>query len=175
MRITILSLLLLVVTTITAQTQPLTPVSANPLLQQSIEKLNKKWSITKYAGMSAGMGFFNGGNATFLSVPVGLQLNRKLSNSLYAFGGVSVAPTYFNFNGAYLNNNIKAMQHSLGMYNQTAIIPRAELGLMYVNEAKTFSISGSVGVQRGGYSLYPLQPLNRLNNSPVNTFNNWQR
>lgn len=165
MRITILSFFLLVVTAITAQTQSFTPVTANPLFRQSIEKLNKKWSLTKYAGMATGVAFFNGGNATILSAPVGLQLNRRLNTNLYAFGGVSVAPAYINFNGAFLhNNNIKSMQHSLGLYNQATIIPRAELGLMYVNEAKTFSISGSLGVQRGGYSLYPLPPANNYRN-----------
>jgi hypothetical protein len=32
---------------------------------------------------------------------------------------------------------------------------RAELGLMYVNDQRTFSISGSFGVQRNTYSGYP--------------------
>ncbi|MFT3703425.1 MAG: hypothetical protein QM802_13700 [Agriterribacter sp.] len=41
--------------------------------------------------------------------------------------------------------------------NSFGIYPRAELGLMYINDEKTFSISGSISVQRGGYSAFPYQ------------------
>ena len=61
----------------------------------------KKWFLTKYAGISTGFVAFKGGSGTFLSAPVGLQINRQLTNNVYAFAGVSVAPTFFNFNGAF--------------------------------------------------------------------------
>ena len=160
MRITVLSFFLLVVTTVTAQT-PLTDMPGNSL-QQSIQKLNKKWSLSKYVGASTTFGFFNAGNASVFSVPAGLQLNRKLNNNLYAFAGLSAAPSYINFNGSFLNNDVKVMQQSLGRYQQFATFTRAELGLMYVNEQKTFSISGSFGVQRGIAPFYPLQSVNTI-------------
>ena len=160
MRITVLSFLLLVVTAVTAQT-PLTGMPGNSL-QQSIQKLNKKWSFSKYIGASTSFGFFNGGNASVFSVPVGLQLNRQLNNNLYAFAGLSAAPAYINFNGSFLNNNVKVIQQSLSRYNQFATFTRAELGLMYVNEQKTFSVSGSFGVQQGVHPFYPIQSFNTI-------------
>ncbi|MEJ7680098.1 MAG: hypothetical protein WKG06_20005 [Segetibacter sp.] len=38
----------------------------------------KKWFVSKYSGISTGFSFFKGGNATFISAPIGLQLNRSL-------------------------------------------------------------------------------------------------
>lgn len=160
MRITVLSLFLLVVTTVTAQT-PLTDMPGNSL-QQSIQKLNKKWSLSKYIGISNSFGGFNGGNASVFSVPVGLQLNRQLNKNLYAFAGVSAAPAYINFNGSFLNNDVKVMQQSVNRYGRFTTFTRAELGLMYVNEQKTFSISGSFGVQQGIFPLYPIQSVNTI-------------
>jgi hypothetical protein len=32
---------------------------------------------------------------------------------------------------------------------------RVDIGLMYINDARTFSISGSIGVERGTYPVYP--------------------
>ena len=48
----------------------------------------------------------------------------------------------------------------MGYYNANGLnlYQRAEMGLMYVNDAKTFSISGSIGIQRGGNPFYPLGP-----------------
>ena len=58
----------------------------------------KKWFVTRYSGLSTGFGFFNGGSANFVSVPLGLQLNRRLNNNLYAFAGISAAPFYIKCN-----------------------------------------------------------------------------
>jgi hypothetical protein len=119
---------------------------------------NKKWFFSRYSELSAGYIFFRGGSANYISVPVGLQLNRRLNSNLYAFAGVSVNPTYFNFNqpipagkGFYTNSMLGA--------NNFGIYPRAELGLMYMNDEKTFSVSGSISVQRGGYTAFPYQPV----------------
>ena len=124
--------------------------------------VNQKWYFSKYAGISAGLSFSRGGSATFLSAPVGLQLNRQLNNNVIAFAGVSAAPTFFSFNhsftdpalyksypGSYLPNT-----YGFGMN------ARAELGLMYINDAKTFSISGSIGVERSSYPFYPAERTN---------------
>ena len=128
----------------------------------------KKWSFSRYAGISAGYSFFRGGSAMTIAAPVGLQVNRRLTNNLYAFAGVSVAPAYTNFNGALLpaafnklnTNNSFLHSNSFGVYS------RAELGLMYVNDAKTFSISGSIGVERSNYPYFYSQP-HTTRQSPV--------
>jgi hypothetical protein len=132
----------------------------NPLNDST--HVNQKWYFSTYYGVSAGFGYFNGAGATVLSAPVGLQLNRPLNNNLIAFAGVSIAPAFFSpthpltypafnkyYSGGYLSN-----AYSFGMTS------RAELGLMYVNDAKTFSISGSIGIEK---SSYPVYPPNRMN------------
>jgi hypothetical protein len=124
----------------------------------------KKWSLHKYAGISLGYGFFNGGGASYFSAPVGLQLNRRINSNLYAFAGISAAPAYVNFSRSFVNTDIKKMNtNNLYMYS------RFEAGLMYINDEKTFSISGSISVDRSNYPVYPYyqrtaspkqQPLN---------------
>ena len=123
--------------------------------------LQKKWSVSMYGGMAAGVGFFSGGTA-FFPLQVGLQLNRRLSNNLYAFAGVSTSPVLFNFNRSFnaadLHTNYMAMPvfNSNGMGVYTGL----QAGLMYVNDEKTFSISGSIGIS---HSSYPYYPYNRVN------------
>jgi hypothetical protein len=119
--------------------------------------LNTKWHFSRYTGISTGYIFLPGGNTGFLSVPMGLQLNRRLNNNLYAFAGVSVAPVFFNFNrsflGPALNKNFPGGSYSSP--NGFGFDSRVEMGLMYINDAKTFSISGSISVDRGSYPIYP--------------------
>jgi len=128
-------------------------------------QMNQKWYFSKYAGISAGFGFFNAGSSTYISAPVGLQLNHPLNNNLIAFAGISAAPTFFSFShsftdptlnkyypGSYLPNT-----YSFGMNS------RVEMGLMYINDAKTFSISGSIGVERSSYPIFPVEPTNTRN------------
>jgi hypothetical protein len=57
--------------------------------------------VSKYTGISTSFSFFKGGNATIVSAPLGLQLNRRLNNNLFAFAGVSAAPSYVNFRSSY--------------------------------------------------------------------------
>lgn len=119
-----------------------------------INTLHKKWYFSKYAGISTGFMAFNGGMGTFLSAPMGLQINRQLNNNMSAFAGVSVAPSFYNFNGAFsqpiLNKNNGFMNaNHFGGYST------AYMGLMYINNDRTFSISGSIGVSRySGYSPF---------------------
>lgn len=121
----------------------------------------KKWFVTRYSGLSTGLGFFNGGSANFVSVPLGLQLNRRLNNNLYAFAGVSAAPSYISFNRSFRSfaDNKVNPNNSLFKSGAFDVYSRAELGLMYINDDKTFSISGSIGVQRSSYPLFPFQPM----------------
>lgn len=122
---------------------------------------NKKWFVSKYASVSAGYSFFRRGSFNYISAPIGLQLNRKLNENLYAFTGISVNPTYFNFNQPIPLSGANKGFYSNSMFgpNSFGIYPKAELGLMYMNDDKTFSISGSISVQRGGYSAFPYQQM----------------
>src|SRR5262245_31208979 len=91
----------------------------------------KKWFLTKFASISTGFIGFNGGSGTFLSAPMGIQLNRQLTNNVYAFAVVTVAPSLFNFNGAFyqpVNNQGKGgfmNRNNFGAYSS------AQMGLMY--------------------------------------------
>ncbi len=119
---------------------------------------NKKWSLSRYSGISTSFSIFNGGSATVFSAPVGLQLNRKITNNLYAFAGVNLAPSYVNFNQAFLNSTgvNKLANGNSFMYspNGFALYRRAELGLMYTNDERTFQISGSIGIERKQYPAF---------------------
>ena len=120
--------------------------------------VHKKWTLTKYGGISASYGFFNGGNASVFSAPIGLQLNRRLNNNLYAFAGISAAPAYINFNRSFINADINKMNTGLTRYssNSFTMYSKFEAGLMYVNDDRTFSISGSIGVYNGINPQYPI-------------------
>ena len=124
----------------------------------------KKWFFTKYASISTGFVAFNGGSGTFLSAPVGLQINRQLTNNVYAFAGVSVAPTFFHYNSAFYQPGINK-NNSLMNANNFGINPAAYMGLMYINPERTFSISGSIGISRSSYNSY--SPFYTPANSPV--------
>jgi hypothetical protein len=121
----------------------------------------KKWFVSKYTGISTSFSFFKGGNATIVSAPLGLQLNRRLNNNLFAFAGVSAAPSYVNFRSSYLNADFNKVSQN-NSFNQArlGIYSRAELGLQYINDERTFSISGSIGVERSDFSM-PYLPSNR--------------
>jgi hypothetical protein len=116
----------------------------------------KKWFLTKYAGISTGFIAFKGGSGTFLSAPVGLQINRQLTNNVYAFAGVSAAPTFFNFNGGsfYQPGINKSNRFMNPNANNFDINPAVYMGLMYTNAERTWSISGSIGVSRNSYNNY---------------------
>ena len=166
MRLIISIALILFATTLKAQS--LLPVSffdysqrtnfANNIrLGDSLSK--QKWSFNRYSGISTSFSFFKGGSATVVSAPMGLQLNRRLTNNLYAFANVGVAPAYVNFNQSFISadinkNNPYSRSNSFGVYSS------ASLGLMYVNDAKTFSISGSLSVERSSYPMFPYYQMN---------------
>lgn len=114
----------------------------------------KKWFVSKYTGISTSFSFFTGGSATVFSAPLGLQLNRRLNNNLFAFTGVSVAPSYVNFNSSFMNADFNEMSANRSFKSSAlGIYSRAELGLQYINDDRTFSISGSIGVERSSYPV----------------------
>lgn len=119
--------------------------------------VQKKWSLYKYGGISASYGFFNGGNASIFSAPIGLQLNRRLNNNLYAFAGIAAAPAYINFNRSFINSDINKNHQGNTMFNSSGftMYSKFEAGLMYINDDRTFSVSGSIGVYRNDFPGYP--------------------
>jgi hypothetical protein len=121
---------------------------------------DKKWILSSSAAFSTGINSFRGGSSLYYTIPVGLQLNRKITNNLYAFAGIAVAPAYMAFNNQFLSTDptkyISGYPFSQGNFG---LYGRAMVGLMYVNDARTFSISGSFGVQRGAFPYY-IPPAN---------------
>ena len=138
--------------------QQLNPAVTADYLHDSIPA--KKWFVTKYAAISTSYIFSKYGNAAVMAAPVGIQLNRRLTNNWYAFAGLSATPAYINFNQAFASAGTKFPQNTGFMKsNNFNLFPRAEMGLMYMNDQKTFSISGSISVERS--------------NSPFGAFNQY--
>lgn len=129
----------------------------------------KKWFFTSYSNVGIGFNFFNGGTATLVSAPVGLQLNRELNNNLYAFAGVSLTPAYVNFNRSFLSPGIKPYTYNGSRFKSDyfGLYSSVHMGLMYINDARTFSVSGSIGVEKSSYPLLPYPPTNMPR---INTF-----
>ncbi len=129
----------------------------------------KKWSFNTFSGLSTGFSFWKGGSASSVSVPFGLQLTRTLNNNLFAFGAVSVAPSYINFNQSFINsdfNKIPGNASSFMRNNNLGLYSRAELGLGYINDERTFQISASFGIEKNNYPFYMGQQMN-TNRNPV--------
>lgn len=132
----------------------------------------KKWFVTSYSNVGIGYTIARGGSATIISAPVGLQLNRKLNENLYAFTGVSLAPTYMSLSQPFLSPGLKSNTMNGLKPNYFGLNPSVNMGLMYVNDARTFSVSGSISVQRSNYPmpLYSpayMQPANNFTPVPV--------
>ncbi|RFS26896.1 hypothetical protein DVR12_03680 [Chitinophaga silvatica] len=111
---------------------------------------HKKWFVVKSASLSTGFMASNVGSGSFLSVPLGVQINRQLTNNLIAFGGLSATPYIMQLNGVYYP---AAQYKNNGMMriNNSGILPSARAGIMYISNDRTFSVSGSVSVSRGSY------------------------
>ena len=139
-----------------AAVQAQTPLTSH-LLNDS-NALQKKWSVSMYSGVMAETGWWNNGRTSFLAPAIGLQLKRRLNNNLYAFAAVSTGPAFFyggqTFNQVDYHNNF--MTTPAFNNNQWGINTGIQAGLMYVNDAKTFSISGSIGVSN---ATYPFRPM----------------
>lgn len=121
-----------------------------------------KWFVTKYTGISTGFMAWKGGGGSFLAAPMALQLNRQLTNNLFAFGNISATPTIFHSNSLFLAQPASGKNFGPMRANNTnfGINPAAQIGVMYISNDRTFSISGSVSVSRSNYYGY----------SPLNTF-----
>ena len=129
----------------------------------------KTWFITSSKSIATGYSFFNGGSAAFLAVPFTFQLNRRITNNVYAFAGVTVAPVYSSFNRAFINTDLNKINglNSFSRPGNFSMYSAATLGLMYINDEKTFSISGSISVERNNYPLYYNNRTNNLNQKNI--------
>jgi hypothetical protein len=119
--------------------------------------ITQKWFITKYSGLSASFIGFRGGSASVIAAPMGIQLNRALSNNVYAFAGVEIAPAYITMNPFGQPNVAGKFSNSLLNANssQFQLNPAAFIGLGYTNDARTFQIQGRVSLQQGNYFTNP--------------------
>jgi len=146
---------------------PAYSVSSNNRVTDSVPA--KKWFISRYVGISSSLSFFNGGNASIFSGPVGIQLNHRLSNNWYAFAGVSVAPSYVSFSNAFVNTDPGKINTSNNFFKKrsTGMYSSAALGLMYINDERTFSVSGSISFEKNNYPIYYGNQLNTT--KPTNT------
>jgi hypothetical protein len=128
-------------------------VFKHPQQVSDTNHIHKKWFVTKYTGVSTGFVAFKGGSSSFLSVPLALQVTRQLTNNLYAFGGVSMTPYVFRYNNVPFQPVINK-HNSLMQTNNFAAYSDAKIGVMYINNERTFSISGSIGVSKSSYNGY---------------------
>ena len=128
---------------------------------------SRKWSLTPYSNIGVGISFFNGRSATIISAPIGLQLNRRLSDNLYAFTGVSLVPAYVNFGRPFALPGNKLYNSNDFKSNYFGVNPSVNAGLMYVNDAKTFSISGSVSIQKSNDPLFMYSPAYMQRTTPL--------
>ncbi len=129
------------------QAPPLTAGSGNYLKSDS-------WQLRPSFDVYAGYIFYNRG-ISYVSAPLALTLYHPITRNVTAFGGVYAAPSIFTINdlrAAPVNG-----QFSANPFNQSynlALNAGIQGGLMYTNDAHTFSISGSVSVQRGTTPVY---------------------
>jgi hypothetical protein len=111
--------------------------------------LNRGWQIQPFASASIGYTFIGGG-VSYLAAPVGIALFHPLNNNFTAFGAATLTPAVFHFSSlysaspAYPGNSLTGLSVNAGITG----------GVIYTNDAKTFSISGSISVQRGSSPAY---------------------
>ncbi|MEO6819387.1 MAG: hypothetical protein ABI266_01225 [Ginsengibacter sp.] len=119
-----------------------------------------KWFFNSYRAISTSISFFKGGNATIFSAPMGIQLIRRINNNWYGVADVRIAPSFINIKPSYTNGfNKNFIQNSTSLSNFD-IYPAASLGVMYVNDARSFSITGSITAERNVYLPLPYYPRN---------------
>ena len=112
------------------------------------DQSTRRWQIVPYASVSAGYIFLNGG-ISYLSAPLGVALVRPLNNNVAAYTNLSVAPTVFSMSSLYA-----APGQSPYPGTGYGLTTQLQGGLIYTNDARTFSISGSVSVERSSYPVY---------------------
>jgi hypothetical protein len=115
---------------------------------------NQKWQIRPYASMSLGYLFLNGGGTSYLAAQTGVALIHPLTKNVSAFAALSASPVLFSVNRLYTDPALNSPNNLSRPYN-LGLNAGIQGGLIYTNDDKTFSISGSIGIERGSYPLYP--------------------
>jgi hypothetical protein len=113
---------------------------------------NQGWQVRPYASVSAGY-LFLGGGISYLSAPAGLMVYRPLNHNFTGFAGVNLAPTVFNMSRLYTDQLVNP-SYPGNRFSGLAVNAGIQGGIIYTNDAKTFSISGSISVERGSYPMY---------------------
>ena len=119
-----------------------------------------KWFFNSYRAVSTSVSFFKGGNATIFSAPMGIQLVRKINNNWYGIADVRVAPSFINVNLSSANGFNKNYTESPFPQNNYQLFPAVSIGAMYVNDDRSFSISGRISAERNVYLPLPYYPKN---------------
>jgi len=136
---------------------PWQPAIALPSFNVDVTKA--KWQLKPFAGLTAGYMYFGGGSMSYVSAPVGLALLRPLNTNWTAYGAATLTPTFFNINSFSTlpagDPNYRGYPFP-GGYGM-ALTPGIQGGLIYTNDAKTFSISGHVRFERNSYPIYPVE------------------
>lgn len=112
------------------------------------------WQLNPFASVSAGYIFYNRGSS-YVAAPMGLILSHPINKNLTGFGGVTATPYAFSsmlYPGSFTAQGYP-VNDPYGRPN-LGISTGITGGLMYTNDAKTFSISGRVSVDRTTYPNY---------------------
>jgi hypothetical protein len=128
----------------------------------NIDAIKGKWQLKPFASVSAGYMFYNGG-ISYLSAPVGVALFHPLNTNWTAYGAATLTPTFFSFNNLYAlpAGNGKSFGYPFPGGYGTSLTPAIQGGLIYTNDARTFSISGHVRFEKSSYPAYPMAPVFR--------------
>lgn len=106
------------------------------------------WQLTPFASVSAGYIFYNGGSS-YVAAPMGLILSHPINKNLTGFGGITATP--YAFSSMRYPRSFIAQGYGITTPYGTpniGISTGVTGGLMYTNDAKTFSISGRVSIDR---------------------------
>ena len=96
---------------------------------------------------------FLGGGLSYVSAPIGIAVYRPLNQNFTAFTAATLAPTAFHFSSLY-STPFHNPVYPGGGFTGFGVNAAVSGGLIYTNDAHTFSISGSIMVERGSYPIY---------------------
>ena len=119
----------------------------------SFDNNNHHLQIKPFASLTAGYFYLNGGTS-YISAPVGLMLARPLTNNWTAFAAATVTPIAFTSMYSAPFTDPSHGGYPFGR-NSLGLSTGVQGGLIYTNDAKTFSISGSVRFDRSSSPVYP--------------------
>ncbi len=111
---------------------------------------NPKWSFHTFNGLGFAPGAWRGSYTNAFSASMGMQVNRHINKNLFAFAGVNASPVYTSLRETFLRTDLgkASFNHGFMRSNNFSLYQQVQLGFGYVNDARTFQISGSIGVQK---------------------------